>query len=222
MDREGPPGRRFLGARKWPGSATNIGSATPPARPRTRSPSASPRARARSVRGAISAARCSPAHAVNTTGLPDDPARPLLSGGVIDSHIFIDADGERYLFWKADTNGIWPRPLAGAAARAARADRAAVRERGGPPHRRLRRRDRALGEQPPADGALLPDAAADRGGARQLGAGQAGARANAALAGAILEAMRTPIYAQRLAADGESLVGEPTSCSPTISTGRAI
>jgi hypothetical protein len=30
------------------------------------------------------------------------------------------------------------------------------------------------------------------------------------LAGAILEAMRTPIRAQRLAADGESLVGEPT------------
>jgi arabinan endo-1,5-alpha-L-arabinosidase len=51
--------------------------------------------------------------AVNTTGLTDDPAQPMLSGGVIDSHIFIDADGERYLFWKRDTNGIWPRPLAG-------------------------------------------------------------------------------------------------------------
>ena len=45
--------------------------------------------------------------------------------------------------------------------------------RGRPPHRRLRRRDPALGEQPPADGALLPDAAADRGGARQLGAREA-------------------------------------------------
>ena len=32
---------------------------------------------------------------------------------MIDSHILIDADGERYLFWKRDTNGIWPRPLAG-------------------------------------------------------------------------------------------------------------
>jgi hypothetical protein len=51
--------------------------------------------------------------AVNTTGLPDDPTQPVLSGGVIDSHIFIDADGERYLFWKKDTNGVWPRPLAG-------------------------------------------------------------------------------------------------------------
>lgn len=52
-------------------------------------------------------------HGVNTTGLPDDPTMPLLSGGVIDSHIFIDDDGSRYLFWKRDTNGVWPRPLAG-------------------------------------------------------------------------------------------------------------
>lgn len=53
------------------------------------------------------------AHAVNTTGLSDDPTQPVLSGGVIDSHIFIDGNGDRYLFWKRDTNGIWPRPLAG-------------------------------------------------------------------------------------------------------------
>ena len=52
-------------------------------------------------------------HAVNTTGLPDQPDQPVLSGGVIDSHIFIDDDGTRYLFWKRDTNGVWPRPLAG-------------------------------------------------------------------------------------------------------------
>jgi hypothetical protein len=52
------------------------------------------------------------AHAVNTTGLPDDPTQPVASGGVIDSHIFIDTDGTRYLFWKRDTNGVWPRPLA--------------------------------------------------------------------------------------------------------------
>jgi hypothetical protein len=35
-----------------------------------------------------------------------------MSGGVIDSHLFIDPSGERYLFWKDDTNSIWPRPLA--------------------------------------------------------------------------------------------------------------
>src|SRR3954468_24701776 len=52
------------------------------------------------------------ANAVNTTGLADRPDQPVQSGGVIDSHIFIDEDGERYLFWKRDSNGIWPRPLA--------------------------------------------------------------------------------------------------------------
>ncbi len=52
-------------------------------------------------------------HAINTTDLPEHPDQPVLSGGVIDSHIFIDSDGTRYLFWKRDTNGVWPRPLAG-------------------------------------------------------------------------------------------------------------
>jgi arabinan endo-1,5-alpha-L-arabinosidase len=51
-------------------------------------------------------------HAVNTTGLPDHAGMPVLSGGVIDSHIFIDANGDLYLFWKRDNNGVWPRPLA--------------------------------------------------------------------------------------------------------------
>ena len=55
-----------------------------------------------------------------------DLGRPLLTGpqlqttagqapvpsGVIDPHIFVDVDDQRYLFWKGDLNGIWPRPLA--------------------------------------------------------------------------------------------------------------
>ncbi|MGX7952914.1 glycoside hydrolase family 43 protein [Tsuneonella sp. HG249] len=52
------------------------------------------------------------AHAVNTTDIPDNAGLPVLSGGVIDSHIFIDDNGDRYLFWKRDNNGVWPRPLA--------------------------------------------------------------------------------------------------------------
>jgi arabinan endo-1,5-alpha-L-arabinosidase len=39
---------------------------------------------------------------VNTTGLAEQPGRPLQSGGVIDAHFLIDADGARYLFWKQD------------------------------------------------------------------------------------------------------------------------
>jgi arabinan endo-1,5-alpha-L-arabinosidase len=49
---------------------------------------------------------------VDTTGLGYDPTLPQMSGGVIDSHIFIDPSGDKYLFWKDDTNSIWPRPLA--------------------------------------------------------------------------------------------------------------
>lgn len=51
-------------------------------------------------------------YAVNAMDMPDEPGNPVLSGGVIDSHIFIDHNGDRYLFWKRDTNGVWPRPLA--------------------------------------------------------------------------------------------------------------
>jgi Beta-xylosidase len=49
---------------------------------------------------------------MNTTGLGYDASQPQLSGGVIDSHLFVDAGGDNYLFWKDDTNSIWPRPLA--------------------------------------------------------------------------------------------------------------
>jgi hypothetical protein len=49
---------------------------------------------------------------VDTTGLGFDESQPQMSGGVIDSHLFLGPDGDRYLFWKDDTNGIWPRPLA--------------------------------------------------------------------------------------------------------------
>jgi hypothetical protein len=41
-----------------------------------------------------------------------DIGRPLLTGGRIDGHIFVDDGGAPYLFWKEDRNGIWPRKLA--------------------------------------------------------------------------------------------------------------
>jgi hypothetical protein len=40
-----------------------------------------------------------------------DPA-PLLSGGVIDPHMLVDATGAPWLIWKRDDNGVWPRLLA--------------------------------------------------------------------------------------------------------------
>jgi len=147
-------------------------------------------------------------HAVNTTGVPDDPARPLLSGGVIDPHIFIDGDGERYLYWKADTNGVWPRPLAALLRErpelidrlfAAEEDRrtAAFAAAIVPWANGRRPIERFFWMQPLIEAALAnwrPVQAA----LRDFG-----------LAEAILESMRTPIYAQRLSEDGESFIGEP-------------
>lgn len=37
---------------------------------------------------------------------------PLLLGNVIDPHVFVEADGSAILFWKEDNNDIWPSLLA--------------------------------------------------------------------------------------------------------------
>lgn len=144
---------------------------------------------------------------INTTGLPDDAAAPLLSGGVIDSHIFVDADGTRFLFWKRDTNGVWPRPLAGLLRRrpeliaelfAEEADRrtAAFAAAVQPWANTRRPMERFFLMQPLIEAVL---ANWDR-----VLAGLAGVEE----AAAILDAMRTTIHAQRLAEDGEDLAGE--------------
>lgn len=145
-------------------------------------------------------------HAVNSTGQPDDPAQPVLSGGVIDSHIFIDADGERYLFWKRDTNGIWPRPLAGLLRRrpelierlfSAEADRrtAAFAAAIQPWANGRRPMERFFLMQPLIEAVL--DSWAH---VKEVLAGDLEAEA-------IVESMTTPIHARRLSETGE-LIGE--------------
>jgi len=140
-----------------------------------------------------------------------DIGRPLLTGttgGVIDAHIFIDIDGERYLFWKDDSNGLWPRPLA-----------SLLRE-----HPELveqlfeSEEDRrtaafaasivgwANGRRPMERFFLMqPLIAAVLNNWPRVKQ----AIADCGLAPAILEAMTTPIWGQRLAADGLSFIGEP-------------
>ena len=129
------------------------------------------------------------------------------SGGVIDSHIFVDDDGTPYLFWKNDSNGLWPRPLAGllrehpqliddlfesAVDRRTAAFAAAVQ----PWANRRRPMERFFLMQPLIETALdnwqqvrpvlIASGHADE----------------------IVEAMSTPIHARRIAPDGRSLVGE--------------
>jgi len=146
-------------------------------------------------------------HAINTTGI-QDPTQPVMSGGVIDSHIFIDADGERYLFWKADTNGVWPRPLARLLRErpelidrlfASEEDRrtAAFAAAIVPWANGRRPIERFFWMQPLIEAALANWRPVQQ------------ALAACGLAGAIVEAMQTPIFAQRIAEDGESLLGEP-------------
>ena len=141
---------------------------------------------------------------VNTTGQPGG----MMSGGVIDSHIFIDSNGDKYLFWKDDSNGIWPRPLAGLlrdnpeliealfeteADRRTAAFAAAIV--GWANARRPMERFYLM--QPLIEAVLNSWDRARR------------ALVECGLAPAILEAMTTPVHGRRLADDGESLVGEP-------------
>ena len=142
---------------------------------------------------------------INTTGVPNG----ALSGGVIDSHIFVDGDGARYLFWKDDSNGIWPRPLA-----------ALLRE-----HPTLIERLFASDEdrRTAAFAAAIVDWANRQRPMERfflmhnfIEAALANwARVKAALvdfghAEAIVAATTTPVRAQRIAEDGRALVGEPT------------
>ena len=140
------------------------------------------------------------------TGPWTDLGAPLVSGGAIDAHLFIGPDECPTLFWKEDRNGLWPRPLAGL-----------LRERPGlvkqlfatETDRRTAAFAAAL--QPWANGRRpierfflmqpLISAALGNWSRVQEGLRRAGKQE-------LLEAMRTPIFAQRLAADGASLLGQ--------------
>jgi arabinan endo-1,5-alpha-L-arabinosidase len=138
-----------------------------------------------------------------------DATVPRLSCGVIDSHILIDANGDRYLFWKDDTNGVWPRPLAmllrnrpelidplfaSDEDRRTAAFSSAVVEWAN----ERRPMERFFLMQPLIE-ATLANWQRVRDALGQYGR-----------AGAIIDAMTTPIRGQRLADDGRSLLGDST------------
>lgn len=148
------------------------------------------------------------AHATNTTGFADDPTQSMQSGGVIDSHIFIDTNGDRYLFWKRDTNGVWPRPLAGLLR-----DRPELIERLFPNEADQRTAAFSAAVQPWANGRRpmerfflmqpLIEAVLDNWThVKEVLTDEAGAEQ-------ILDAMSTPIHAQRIDDAGE-LIGHDT------------
>jgi hypothetical protein len=141
---------------------------------------------------------------------PDGPwidnGAPLLSGGTIDAHIFVDGDGAPMLLWKEDRNGLWPRPLAGYLR-----DRPQLIGEIFASERDRRTAAFASAIQPWANGRrpierfflmqpLIRSALANW------------PRVQAVLhqekQDGLLNSMRTPIFAQQLASDGRSLIGE--------------
>ena len=142
---------------------------------------------------------------MNLTGTPHG----AVTGGVIDSHIFIDMDGSRYLFWKDDRNGIWPRPLA-----------MLLRD-----HPQLIEKlfDSEEDKRSAAFAAAIVQWANTRrpmerfflmNGMIEAATGNwqrvKKALLEYGLADAIIDAMTTPVRAQRIADDGRSLVGDST------------
>ena len=139
-----------------------------------------------------------------------DIGRPILTGGVIDGHIFVDDGGERYLLWKEDRNGIWPRKLA-----------AFLRER---PELIDRIFDTEQDRRTARFAAAVVPWAAPRRPIERFFLMQTFIRATvsrwtgvrhmleeAGGAEEIIRAMRTPIQAQQLSDDGESFVGSPVT-----------
>ena len=146
------------------------------------------------------------ARSSSATGPWSDLGQPLLTGGTIDAHLFVAPDGTPTLFWKEDRNGLWPRPLAGLLRerpeliaeifttdtdRRTAAFAAAVQ----PWANGRRPIERFFMMQPFISAAL----------ANWPRVGQVLREAGEAK---LVEAMRTPIFAQQLAPDGSSLVGE--------------
>jgi hypothetical protein len=145
---------------------------------------------------------------VDMGDLGSDQNLPPMSAGVIDPHLFRDANGDRYLFWKEDSNGVWPRPLAmllgqhpelidalfeDEADRRTAAFAAAIV----PWANRQRSMTRFFVMQPLIEAALnnwtqIRAVLSDFG----------------LKAATIVDAMTTPIRAQRIADDGRSLLGE--------------
>ena len=128
-------------------------------------------------------------------------------GGVIDSHLFIDRDDTRYLFWKDDSNSIWPRPLAMLLRRHPELTEELFQSE---PDRRSAAFAAAIvawaNRQRPMVRFFLMHPLIEA--VRANWANVREALRKSGLAAAILDAMTTPIRAQRIADDGRSLVGK--------------
>ena len=147
------------------------------------------------------------AKAPSPTGPWTDIGAPLLTGAMIDPHLFVDDTGP-VLFWKKDSNSLWPRPLA-----------KMLRER---PALIARLFDSDRDRRTAAFAAAIQPWAETRRPMERFFLMQPLIRATleswdrvrAVLREAncpadMLEALETPIFAQRLSLEGAQLIGDP-------------
>ena len=142
---------------------------------------------------------------------------PLLTGGVIDPHLFVDRGGRTFLFWKEDTNDVWPSRLSaflhehadlvGAVFASTEDQRtASLALTIWPWVRSLEPMERFLVQQ-----VLIEAVVSDYPGFRERLGSLLGSpvseRARTAI-GNILAVMRTPVYAQELDPGRRQLVGD--------------
>ena len=146
------------------------------------------------------------AKAPHPTGPWIDIGHPLQTGAMIDAHLYVDQDGP-VLFWKKDSNSLWPRPLA-----------ALLRQR---PELISRLFDSDQDRRAAAFAAAVQTWAETRRPMERFFLMQPLIRAalanwnkvrailqEAGCPSDMLEALVTPIFAQRLSEDGAALVGE--------------
>ena len=147
--------------------------------------------------------------------VPDEA--PILTGGVIDAHILVDATGAPWLIWKRDDNGVWPRVLGALLHRRPGLARELFAE--GPDLRSAaftltlwpwiaeqERMTQFFALQPMIEAAAADLPAFEARLAAALARAPADERAPMARA---LEALHTRVYAQRLSPDARRLEGEP-------------
>ncbi|HLL75043.1 MAG TPA: family 43 glycosylhydrolase [Pyrinomonadaceae bacterium] len=144
---------------------------------------------------------------------------PLLSGNVIDPHLFVEDDGAAFLYWKEDNNDIWPsrlnalfyeHPQLVAELFPLKEDQvtSSLMHTLWPWIRALEPMERFFVQH-----TLIEAVTCEFSAFRGLLAGSCHERRGADIEDAvrdILRAMKTPVYARRVSPDGASLVGERT------------
>jgi hypothetical protein len=147
------------------------------------------------------------------------PGEPLLRGGVIDPHVVTEEDGGAWLLWKEDANGVWPGLLNGLLHEHGRLigalfpdpeDRrtASLAATMWPWVRTLEPMEQFFVQQPLVE-AVTDRFAEVRARLAALLASDPDPAVQSAVRG-VLDAMRTPIWGQRLSPDGLRLEGERT------------